>query len=303
MRIIFSRKGCDAGTGGIPSPILPSGELYSLPIPERHPSGITYGDLQWGNLDWGPRSQGTVGDLVQTLSRDRLSATSPIHLDPDLARSTVAERSPDWMPAFGQLGAAAQHLNNRGVTQGDLFLFFGWFRSVIVNHGRYAYAPRSPDQHLLFGWLQVQDCLKVTDEVLLPAGLARHPHRILQSTRGLNHIYIARDRLQLPGHRLNVPGAGYIQRLNPALILTATGRSRCWWQVPDWMHPHGRASTLSYHNRRDRWVQTDNGLLLKTVGRGQEFVLDCDDYPEAIAWVAARLASCAEQGDCPEQHP
>jgi hypothetical protein len=295
MRIILSRKGCDSATGGIPSPILPSGELYSLPIPERHPSGITYGDLQWGTLDWGRHSgDRSVGDLVQDLSRDRLTAADPIHLDPDLARLTVAPRSPHWKPAVGQLGAAARHLSNWGVTTGDLFLFFGWFRPVAFTHGRYAYVPRSPDQHIIFGWLQVQNCWPISNGPL-PLGLEHHPHGILRQRRGLNHLYVASDRLHLPQHPMNLPGAAYCLRRHPALCLTAAGRSRSWWHVPDWMHPHGRRSTLSYHHRRDRWVQTEMGLLLKTVGRGQEFVLDCDDYPEAIAWVAHLLATASHR--------
>jgi hypothetical protein len=244
--------------------------------------------LQWGSLDWG-KVQGdrAVGAMVTDLSRDRLTATTPIHLDPDLAFQTVAARSPHWIPAFGQLGAAARHLTNCGVTAGDLFLFFGWFRSIAVDHGRYAYVPRSPDQHVIFGWLQVQDCLNIASNGC-PVGLERHPHTVLRRTyRGLNHLYRASDRLHLPGYTLNLPGAGYFPTWQSRRCLTAQGRSRCWWQVPDWMHPDGRGSALSYHHRRDRWVPTDTGLLLKTVGRGQEFVLDGDDYPEAIAWVSS----------------
>jgi len=32
---------------------------------------------------------------------------------------------------------------------------------------------------------------------------------------------------------------------------------------------------------------------LQTVGIGQEFVLDCDDYPEAVDWVVDLLRGCA----------
>jgi len=30
----------------------------------------------------------------------------------------------------------------------------------------------------------------------------------------------------------------------------------------------------------------NNGVLLTAASRGQEFVLDCDDYPEAVGWLA-----------------
>ena len=56
----------------------------------------------------------------------RLDVKGP-HLDPDLVPGTLP-RPPDWLPAFGQDSAAASHLRNQGVSRGDLFLFFGWFR-------------------------------------------------------------------------------------------------------------------------------------------------------------------------------
>jgi hypothetical protein len=33
----------------------------------------------------------------------------------------------------------------------------------------------------------------------------------------------------------------------------------------------------------------NGGVMLKAASRGQEFVLDCDDYPEAIHWLAELL--------------
>jgi hypothetical protein len=33
--------------------------------------------------------------------------------------------------------------------------------------------------------------------------------------------------------------------------------------------------------------------MLTAASRGQEFVLDCDDYPEAISWVAELLKLAA----------
>jgi hypothetical protein len=40
MRIILIRKGFDAANGRVPSPIFPSGEKRSLPIPQRDPSRL-----------------------------------------------------------------------------------------------------------------------------------------------------------------------------------------------------------------------------------------------------------------------
>jgi hypothetical protein len=46
MKIILSRKGFDSAYGGYPSPILPSGEMVSLPIPSD--DAIRYSDLKIG---------------------------------------------------------------------------------------------------------------------------------------------------------------------------------------------------------------------------------------------------------------
>jgi len=42
---------------------------------------------------------------------------------------------------------------------------------------------------------------------------------------------------------------------------------------------------MSYHEDLDRWEQSEDDVILRAVARGQEFVLDVDDYPEAIEWV------------------
>ena len=46
---------------------------------------------------------------------------------------------------------------------------------------------------------------------------------------------------------------------------------------------------LTYHGDEARWQRVDEGVMLTAASRGQEFVLDCDHYPEAIGWVAELL--------------
>lgn len=55
------------------------------------------------------------------------------------------------------MGSAQSHLANEGVGVGDVFLFFGWFREVEQQQGRWRYARRALNIHSLFGWLQVGD--------------------------------------------------------------------------------------------------------------------------------------------------
>jgi hypothetical protein len=59
--------------------------------------------------------------------------------------------------------------------------------------------------------------------------------------------------------------------------------------LPEWFYPNGRGSVLTYHGDEARWQRVDEGVMLTAASRGQEFVLDCDHYPEAIGWVAELL--------------
>ena len=58
------------------------------------------------------------------------------------------------------------------------------------------------------------------------------------------------------------------------------------------MYPGTRKSALTYHANPKRWEMNEGYTRLKSVGRGQEFVLDCDKYPEAVKWLADVLSVC-----------
>ena len=89
--------------------------------------------------------------------------------------------------------------------------------------------------------------------------------------------------------RFDKPGAGVFQRFEPALCLTAPGMLRSTWRLPSWFYPDEEKSSLSYHNSLSRWRIEKDYVLLNSVGRGQEFVLDCQEYPEAVNWLRSIL--------------
>src|SRR5688572_20248216 len=120
MKIVLSRKGFDSKAGGVPSPIFEDGSLVSLPIPYKT-APITFDDVAFGNV--------TLGPIVEDLTGGRIKRSHPVHLDPDLVPS-ARPRRPGWRPLFGQTDTAQAHLASCGVGEGDLFLFFGWFRKV-----------------------------------------------------------------------------------------------------------------------------------------------------------------------------
>ena len=50
MKVILSRKGFDSENGAYPSPILPNGQMISLPIPDQNMDDIKYSDVKTGEL-------------------------------------------------------------------------------------------------------------------------------------------------------------------------------------------------------------------------------------------------------------
>jgi len=283
VRLILSRKGFDASAGGTASPILPNGALRSLPIPDPL-SPLRYADVGAGS--------DSLGRTVEELTRGRVRARAFAHLDPDLDPHAL-RRARGWRPILGQTGAAQSHLARHGVGPGDVFLFFGWFRRCVREHGRLRYARRAPDLHALFGWLEVGEVVPVAE--LGPKDLrwARgHPHFWGERGAG-NTLYLAADRLAdagaLPGAR-RLPGAGLFPRFERRLCLTARPGAvpRGLWKLPEWMHTPGRGPLLTHHTDQGRWKRAHGGWLLRTVGRGQEFVIDLDRTPDpakAARWL------------------
>ena len=133
MKIVFSRKGFDSGSGGGASPIV-DGKPISLPIPDT--KGIartTYGDLG-------------LGEHASKASKGAYGPESQCHHDPMFTG--------DGRCLFGQVGAAQTHLANQGVGVGDTFLFFGLFR-------RDGEAPH----HRIFGYLKIEEMISLADSV------------------------------------------------------------------------------------------------------------------------------------------
>lgn len=281
MKLILSRKGFDSSSGGVPSPILPDGRLVSLPIPDQQ-SVIRYGDLGGDN--------DAVGRMVTELTRGKITANCGAHLDPDLIAGHLP-REREWRPSLGQLGAAQGHLRNQGVAAGDLFVFFGLFREVVVEQGRFRWLPGSVPRHLIWGWLQVSEVLPVTESLAeqLP-WLASHPH--LQRVGEANNvIYLAAKALSGVADQARLPGAGVFHRYTLSRQLTAPGAtSPSQWVLPKGFYPGRGKTPLSFHADPARWRRRRDRLELQAVARGQEFALDTGQYPDVIPWLEQLLA-------------
>lgn len=98
MKIILSRKGFDTSYGGGFSPILPNGEMLSMPIPASpNETGILLKDLNFAGK--------TVQEYANQLY-PKLNKGKSYHFDPDLNHGSMGSRHPEWRGAFGQAYAA-----------------------------------------------------------------------------------------------------------------------------------------------------------------------------------------------------
>jgi Nucleotide modification associated domain 3 len=248
MKIIFSRKGFDSTSGGAPSPII-DGVPYGLPIPtDRYPSASTYRHLGLGDALSKVKSKSKVDD--------------PCHEDPMFW---------DDRCAFGQTGASQGILKNKGVREGDVFLFFGLFKEL-----------GSDDRHhRIFCYLKVEKKFAIDppakgEEVWcrlkVEGAPRRHPHTIATWDNGgkwhkNNTIYMGRGRKA--------------KKACDILRLTKPGGPASYWCVPQWF----RETELTQRS----WRWREDGKLHVVVG--QEFVTDVGDLPEPKEWLDKIIAA------------
>ncbi len=276
MKIILSRKGFDSSSGGVPSPIFPDGKILSLPIPDKN-SKIPYNSILWNKTN--------IGNIVEDLTKGKQRADFFAHLDPDLNKSSM-NRKKNWLPLFGQENAAQGHLRNQGVGKGDLFLFFGLFRDVIIKNNKTMFVPKSSQKHIIWGWFQIDNILKIDDiDPTKYPWATYHPH-FHKSSHNTNMLYFAKKHLNIPGIRnQKISGAGIFQKFSKKLQLTADNSKSSLWKLPKWMFPENGRTPLTYNKQMEKWEKKKNHSLLQAAKRGQEFVLDCNYYPEATEWI------------------
>ncbi len=269
MKVIFSRKGVDSAAGRIASALI-DGRPVSLPIPDGPTSPTRYDQLSE-----------PLASLARDLSAGRLAGQQTCHLDPDINEAALPNRPHGWRGALGQAGSALSHLRNQGVGEGDLFLFWGLYRRVGAIGDRWRYI--GPRRHCLFGWLQVGRILDVgTDGRRLLANdpwLVSHPHA-QAGRKGRDAIYVAADRCKLAGR--TYPGSGVFR--NAVELSDKESRLPSQWRIPPWLNPKTGGTGLSCHP-----IERFDGSLLRTAPRGQEFVADTGNCPEALVWIAETM--------------
>ena len=289
-KIILSRKGFDSGYGGMASAFVEGGEMVSFPIPNNPAIGegedtdvVDYDNLSVP-VDCDNPSGGKMSlrDRIRMLKSEKFASKfGYCHHDPDLRRGI-----------FGQSGIAQAHLC-RHVGEGDLFLFFGWFRQAAWDGDSLRFLDSGRDVQALFGFLQIGE------GGILPARIAAqkypdfrdHPHmtpsrlkwdntpRARELLRANNTIYVAAERLSLPDAD-DLPGHG-VFRHSPDVILTAKrADSRTIWNLPPKVF---RNREITYHTKKNPW--RPDGLF-ESRPRGQEFVVHDDENETVSKWAA-----------------
>jgi len=280
MKIIISRKGFDSSYGGIPSPILPDGTILSMPIPNEE-DHTNYKQLLV------PNQRKTYWQILRELLRNKRLTEGKVkisldsrkgyhcHFDPDLRRDSLEKRrGGDWLPSLGQIGAAQGHLRNEGVEEGDLFLFFGWYKFTELRSERLCYAEDNYTNgfHMFFGYLQVGYILKNKEvETNIPSWLKDHPHYRLKRRREdkNNAIYVSTRKLSF---NKDLPGGGTL-KFHKDLILTKKNHNLTEWNLDPNIF---KDLKITYHP--NAW---ENGRF-KSASKGQEFVVHADQ--KAINW-------------------
>lgn len=272
MKIILSRKGFDGSknkgrltAGGYASPILPDGKMLSLPIP-RCEDKLEYSKIR------APGGKTYIRIIEELCPRANI-VEKGAHLDPDLVVST-RDRRQGWYPAFGTSSRSASHLDNHCVSEGDLFLFFGWFRHTEEVNGQLCYSGGRKGFHAIFGYLEIGEIVRVHEETQLPSWLQDHPNAMpYRRQTKKNRIYIAKPKLSiLP----NSPGGGAFQ-FDERKMLTKKGESnRSHWNLDPKIFRHVK---ISYHPENS-WKEG----YFQSAGRGQEFVIHADEG--VIKWAS-----------------
>ena len=266
-KVILSRKGFDSSYGGGASPILPNGDMISIPIPANDKEkGIPYSKIRFGDSSY--------LDLMEELGM-KIPKSKTCHFDPDLIKEAY-NREENWSGIFGQQGAALTHLENQNIDIGDIFLFFGSFKRTYRNPN--LKFERDYERHIIFGYLIVGQIIKVEEEQ--NSIFDKHPHfqnRKLFAPR--NTVYIAKSEDDYG-----------VFKYRDKLVLTKNGFPKSMWNLPMIFHP-SRGTNISRHSEKDFEIR-DNSVFLKTRGIGQDFVISGND--EIVKW-AKRIIEESEK--------
>lgn len=272
MKIILSRKGFDSKYGKGFSPILPNGEMLSMPIPAGETEqGVSLKDIMWGDQSY--------FEIVNNLYPNLDKFPDKFHFDPEIHHGSRSNRAAGWLSAFGQVGAAQSHLVSEEIEVGDIFLFFGSFVQTYREDDILRWE-KQHEFHAIFGYLEIGEIL---DSTAIAKGTKEsvyqeHPHFLNRESYGdLNAIYIASK--ELSGTKFS--GAGTF-KYRDELRLTMPGYKKSQWSLPSSFHPH-EGTTISRCSHPKRYRKSGETIQFEPVSLGQDMVVN-DESGRVEEW-------------------
>jgi len=176
---------------------------------------------------------------------------------------------------------------------GDLFIFFGWFCRYDLTAGKPIKG--AVDLHVIFGWLQIGNVFRNNDIPTMLArypGLSKHPH--VYRPRNLdpnNRIYVASPCLTLPTLNRYVPGGGVFP-FRFSNVLTRPGApGRSEWLLKGWAATSTAIPPLTFHPAKNWKPIVGFDWEVTSAYPGQEFIIDTDLHPDALAWAVDLFAN------------
>ncbi len=169
---------------------------------------------------------------------------------------------------FGQAKAACSHLFKQGVSNGDIFLFFGSFKQTHYVNGHLSFIKSAPAIHMIFAYFQIGK--SYLNQKNFPSYVMHHPHTNERFTKlKYNCIFEASNKLSLDS---SLKGANTFNFHNN-LVLTKPGYSKSRWELPDFF----KELIISYHSKKS--FKND---YFQSATKGQEFVIESD--PQLTKW-------------------
>ncbi len=269
-KVILSRKGFDSTYGGHASPIMPNGDLVSLPIPTstksgREEKGIPYSELKYHSHAY--------SELMSSLG---IKTTSHLcHLDPDLVDG-IRPREKGWTGVFGQQGSAHTYLKNQEVGAGDIFLFFGSFKRTVRGNKIVAFESDYP-RHVIFGFLKVGRVMDLTRETILDTAFHYHPHfqnKNLYKER--NSLFFAQDDESYGTFKFN-----------ENLVLTREGFPRSFWELPLAFDPKKDYAISGM--KKENMSCDGKSVYVQSTAQCQEFVINGNQ--EVFEWASELICN------------
>ena len=224
MKVILSKKGLDSSNSTKPI-LIANNELLFLPIPSNNKADKKYSEVFINNekslLDCCREKD--INYVIIGGKKVPVDGETNCHLDPQLLDYFGYA---GFKGSFGQDLSAQGHLKNKEVKEGDLFLFYGWYKDKKDKF-------HTNGKHTIFGYLQIGEIIdnftpEHKQEIINKyPWLKDHPHWNSKATN--NTIYIAEENFTFD---TSLKGYGMFRYCSKLDLTAGKKVQKTFWEVP-----------------------------------------------------------------------